>query len=122
MYEINPQSSVPTYEQIINLILSQIINGLLDEGDKLPSIRQFAQESGINPNTVTKAYRSLEAENIIQSISGKGTFVSKINQPKITDMVLRDFDSSVKHALKSGIKKSELVKRIENMEETNDKA
>lgn len=117
MYEINLQGSEPVYEQIIKLILSRMIAGLLKENDRIPSVRQFAESSGINPNTVSKAYKELEREGIIRSVSGRGTFVNSMNPEKIESIILADFDRETAQALRIGIPKETLLRRIENIQE-----
>lgn len=116
MYEINVQSGEPVYEQIIKFVLGRIIDGLLVEGDKMPSVRQFAADTGINPNTVSKAYKALEHDKIIKSVAGKGTFVNTVDMDKVTDIVLQDFDEVTVQALKTGIKKEKLIERINELE------
>lgn len=70
----------PLYVQIKDGIKNMIINNVLKEGEKLPSIRELSMELTVNPNTVMRAYRDLEAENYIYSVLGKGNFVSKKEQ------------------------------------------
>lgn len=68
----------PIYEQIKGKLKELIIGGVLKEGDKLPSVRELATSLTINPNTIQKAYRELEAEGYIYSMAAKGSFVSKM--------------------------------------------
>ena len=70
-------SSKPIYEQIAELIKKQIIRGELHAGDKLPSVREMAIEMNVNPNTVQRTYRELEAMKIVRSKRGQGTFVTE---------------------------------------------
>ena len=57
--------------------------GILKAGDKLPSCRQLADELGVNPNTVQKAYSRLEADGVVFTIVKKGVFVSSTHHPKV---------------------------------------
>ncbi len=116
---IDLQSRVPIYEQLYKKITELIIKGALSENDQIPSVRTLAKELGVNPNTVAKAYQELERNKIIYSLSGRGSFVSKINEQTIRDYVLSDFDSKVHEALKSGITKEELIKRINEVNEND---
>jgi len=77
MFLIDYQSRVPIYEQIIFQIELFIAQGILNKDDQLPSVRQAASESGINPNTIQKAYLELERLGYIYSVVGKGYYVSK---------------------------------------------
>ena len=64
------------YEQLANEIKSDIAAGILKPGDKLPSVRNFALEKRINPNTAVKVYKTLEIEGVLTSIPSKGNFIS----------------------------------------------
>ena len=66
----------PIYAQIISNIKEQITAGILHTGDRLPSVRELASQLTINPNTIQRAYRALEAEGWIVTVPGKGCFVS----------------------------------------------
>lgn len=65
------------YEQLSLDIKKDIASGILRSGDKLPSVRKFALEKKINPNTAAKVYKNLENEGVITSIPSKGNFVSQ---------------------------------------------
>ena len=65
----------PLYAQITDEIRQQISGGVLVQGDKLPSVRELAVELSINPNTIQRAYRQLEMDGWICTVSGKGCFV-----------------------------------------------
>lgn len=84
MVSINKTSSKPYYEQLMLGIKEDILNGLLQSGDRLPSVREMARQLMMNPNTVSKAYKLLEAQEVIVTVKGKGTYVKKI------DPTLRD--------------------------------
>ena len=76
MFLLNMQSKDPIYEQIKSQIVSFIRAGVMKEGDRLPSVRELARDNGINPNTVAKAYRELEAEGVICTLPKKGAYVA----------------------------------------------
>lgn len=61
----------------MDLIRKKIIRGDLKEGEKLPSVRELAEELKVNPNTVQKAYQELEREGIIFTLRGTGSFVTE---------------------------------------------
>ena len=75
MISLNYRDSRPIYAQIADNYRTQIRAGILTEGDKLPSVRELASSLAINPNTIQRAYRELEAEGWIASVYGKGSFV-----------------------------------------------
>ena len=63
------------YEQIVDNVKEQIIREVLRENDYMPSVRALANELGINPNTIQKAYGELERQGIIHSVAGRGCIV-----------------------------------------------
>lgn len=71
---INYRDSRPIYEQIKAQLIQLLITGGIASGQKLPSVRDLAQQLAINPNTIQRAYRELEAEGYIYSVPGKGSF------------------------------------------------
>ena len=75
MISLNYRDSRPIYEQIKDGLRKLIASGALAADEKLPSVRQLAMQLAINPNTIQRAYRELEAEGWIASVSGKGSFV-----------------------------------------------
>jgi len=77
MFIIDMRSRVPIYEQIKNQAMELILLGALRPDDQLPSIRELARELQLNVNTVKKAYEDLEADGVIRSIVGRGSFVAQ---------------------------------------------
>ena len=71
---INPESSVPVYRQIENIIRFAIASGQLKQGERLPTISEWSE---VNANTVVKAYRELELMGIIHGRRGVGAFVNE---------------------------------------------
>jgi GntR family transcriptional regulator len=74
---LDPKAGVPFYRQIIDQIKFGIASGSLKAGEQLPTVRALAVELKINLNTVTKAYKELEIQNILETQQGTGTFISK---------------------------------------------
>lgn len=81
-YELDLRSSEPLYLQLAHLIHYSLFSGELQAGDQLPTVRQLAQETGVNFNTASRAYRVLEVEGLIITRQGRGTFVWKIPSNK----------------------------------------
>ena len=75
MININFRAPTPIYEQVRDKYRALILSGVLPEGYKMPSVRELAAELAINPNTIQRAYRELEAEGYTVSVPGKGSFV-----------------------------------------------
>ena len=76
MIDLNYRDARPIYEQIRDELRRLVLSGAMAEGDRLPSVRELAAELSINPNTIQRAYRELEADGCIISIAGKGSFVA----------------------------------------------
>ena len=76
MLLVNPRSKQPIYEQLVEQLRRQLCLGVVKAGQAMPSVRQLATELGINPNTIQKAYRRMEAEGMIVTVPGKGSFIS----------------------------------------------
>ncbi len=77
---IEPSSVAPIYRQIIDQIKYQIAMGILRPGDKLPSVRQLAEQLAVNYNTTLKVYNELCRENVLRVERGKGTLVADQQQ------------------------------------------
>jgi GntR family transcriptional regulator len=69
------RSVVPPYLQIVQQVKQALRMGVLDVGDKLPTVREVVAATAINPNTVLKAYRDLERDGLVEARAGHGTFV-----------------------------------------------
>jgi GntR family transcriptional regulator len=72
---LNPSSGIPLYLQLVEQLKHAIATGAIRAGDQLPSVRRMAEDLLINPNTVVRAYRDLEAEGIVILKHGSGVFV-----------------------------------------------
>ena len=75
---LDPKAGVPFYRQIIDQIRFGIASGNLSIGEQLPTVRALAVELKVNLNTVAKAYKELEIQNILETQQGTGTFISTI--------------------------------------------
>lgn len=76
MFQIDPLSRTPVYEQIINQAEKMISAGILSPGDQLPSVRSLSLKLSVNPNTIQRSYGMLDTKGLIVSVPGKGCFVS----------------------------------------------
>jgi GntR family transcriptional regulator len=76
-FVLDPKAGVPFYRQIIDQIKFGIASGNLKAGEQLPTVRSLAVELKVNLNTVTKAYKELEIQNILETQQGTGTFIGK---------------------------------------------
>ena len=80
MVQLNYRDAKPIYEQIKEGLRKLVVSNALSTGDKLPSVRELASQLAINPNTIQRAYRELENEGFIYSMTGKGSFVAPLRE------------------------------------------
>lgn len=115
MFSIDLTSRIPIYEQIYENIINLIVKGRLAENDQLPSVRAFAKDAGVNPNTVAKAYQELERTGIIYSVPGRGSFISKPDSSVFQGAALNDFDNAVRSCADRGIESRVLAERLDTI-------
>ena len=75
LFRVDPESTVPVYEQIVDAVVGGIVDGSLVAGARLPTVRQLAGDLGVATNTVAKAYRQLETEGHVATLGRNGTVV-----------------------------------------------
>lgn len=78
---VSDSDGTPFYQQVVTQIKFLVASGRLEEGEQLPPVRKLAEQLLINPNTVARAYRELEAEGLVASKRGAGVFVSDAGSP-----------------------------------------
>ena len=96
MIHLDFRSSQPIYEQIIVQVKFLTLQGYLKTGDAIPSVRKLAIQLGVTPGTVAKAYRELERGHVIETIRGKGTFISGEVEFKEDEGVIRKVKEEMK--------------------------
>ena len=74
-WQVEYNSGIPVYRQIINQACAAVAAGAFKPGDQLPTIRALSEHLNLNPNTVAKAYRELELKGVIVSERGSGSFI-----------------------------------------------
>ncbi len=113
---ITNKGNVPIYEQIANQIKGLILSGVLKEGYPLPSMRTLAQDLRISVITTKKAYEILEAEGLIESYVGKGSFVSAQSPELMREQNLRIVEEHLKNAIdvakRTGVSSDELCEML----------
>lgn len=119
MLNIDPRSSKPIYEQIIDQIKESIIKGILRPGDKLPSVREMSTLLTVNPNTVSKAYQELEREKAIETIRGRGTFITQNYQPQKDEEKMQELRELLKKVVIEshymGLERAEIMAMLEEI-------
>ena len=76
-FNINTANGVPVYEQISRQIIFAIASGGIESGQLIPSVRNLSRELAVNPNTVSRAYRQLSDQGVLETIRGEGLAVMK---------------------------------------------
>ena len=77
MIQLNYRDGRPIYEQVRDGLRQLQVVGAIQPGDKLPSMRSLASQLAINPNTIQRAYETLEQEGYVYSVPGKGSFAAQ---------------------------------------------
>lgn len=114
MIQLNYRDTRPFYQQIKDNVRQLVVSGALKKDEKLPSVRDMAASLAINPNTIQRAYRELESEGYIYTLSGKGTFVAEVdhsNQFRQQEL-LPQFDKIVSELLYLSMPVNDLTNRI----------
>lgn len=119
MFIIDPRSTDPIYQQIIDQTKEQILKGILKKGDQLPPVRQLAGMLSINPNTVSRAYQDLERQKIIETIRGKGTFICTLPQKKVDEERMEELYKALKNICVElhymGLEETEVVDQVDQI-------
>lgn len=113
MFTIDLTSRTPIYEQIYTKIIDLVLSGKLTENSQLPSVRSLAKDTGVNPNTVAKAYQELERNNVIYSVPGKGSFISALDSTVFQETALDDFDKTAEICIKREVSPDTLKQHID---------
>lgn len=113
------RSGLPIYTQIVNQIQSQLANGILKPGDQLPTVRALASELRVNFNTVARAYRILDEARIISTQQGRGTFITEIPPPEVTEKLRQESLSEltqrfIGEAFRLGFSEREVSQMVRN--------
>lgn len=109
-------SAIPLYEQIVNQLKDQILQGKLEQGSILPSIRALAKELKVSIITVKRAYEELELEGFVETTPGKGTYVSMDNRERLREIRISQIEEKLEEVVTSaksiGMDLEGLIERI----------
>jgi GntR family transcriptional regulator len=109
---VDPRRGVPIYLQIIEQVKRSVALGILQAGEQLPTVKQLAIDLTVNPNTVARAYRQLEREQVIETSPGRGSFVRSngvTESPKVAGDIGRDaLDVALREAKSVGLVRDEV--------------
>ncbi len=119
MLQIDFRSGLPIYTQIVNQVQSQLAAGVLKPGDQLPTVRALAEELRVNFNTVARAYRLLDEARIISTQQGRGTYITEIPPPKVTERLRKESLEALTHrfiseAMRLDFSKTEISQMVKD--------
>ena len=112
---VDPTHPLPVYEQIREQVVRMVAAGTMNEGSRLPTIRQLAHDLGLAKGTVAKAYELLESESIIETLGRKGSFVRRIPQISVPDQragLIAAADALVVTAHQLGVDQEEVLAAV----------
>lgn len=114
---ISTSSSVPIYQQLAQLVRDAIARGTLVPDEKLPSVRQLAEQLVVNPNTIAKAFSLLESEGLLIGRPGLGLFVAQprmeLTKTARNSRIGEQLDQWLADAVNLGMTKDEVLKLIQ---------
>lgn len=115
MVHLDYRDGRPIYGQIIDQLRRQIVSGALQPEEKLPSVRELAATLAINPNTIQRSYRYLEAEGWIVTVPGKGCFVCHAPETyrKEMERLLQTLDDTCEALENLGVTREDIVRRLQ---------
>ena len=118
MLNLDFRDARPIYEQVKDGLRRLMVTGVIREGEKLPSVRTMASTLASNPNTIQRAYESLDSEGYVYSVPGKGSFAAPHTgvDGGRKDALLRTFDQTAAELLFLGVEGTALWARIRAME------
>ena len=109
IFRIDRRTGTAVYVQLVQQVRQAVRTGRLAPGDRLPTAREVAEHTGINPNTVFRAYRELETAGLVEPRQGSGTFVREL-LPPVADAadLRRELSAWVARALAAGLDPADL--------------
>lgn len=114
---ITTADGVPIYQQIVNQVKYLVASGRLSPGDEMPPIRVLAERLIVNPNTVARAYRELEAAGVVEKRRTAGTYVSEQGSPlarkERVKILTERVDALLAEARQMDVSFEELVKLLD---------
>ena len=117
MIQLNYRDPRPIYEQVKDGIRKLAYSGVLGPDDKLPSVRELAMKLAINPNTISLAYKDLEQEGFLYTVSGKGTFINQeydLNDSRKEEL-WQQFEKAAKGLIELSVTSQEFEERIKSL-------
>lgn len=119
MITLDSRSREPIYAQLEKQIIKMINLGIYEKDSMLPSVRQMAIDLRINPNTVAKAYKNLEAKDILYTVAGKGVFVNNNDTKAIQPAAIKNVEAALIDAKNTGLNKQDIINIVNTIWKEN---
>ncbi len=115
----NWNDNQPIYRQLRDKVVAMILEGVLKDGDSLPSVRSVAADYQLNPLTVMKGYQELVDENLVEKRRGRGMFVmegasKRLGMSEREQFLTEEWPLVVDKINRLGLDKNELLDAVEN--------
>jgi GntR family transcriptional regulator len=111
-FYIDPRNGIAIYDQIARQVMFAVASGALQPGDRVPSVREVSRSLAVNPNTVSRAYRELQSNGILETVRGTGLEITTTAQETCRKerlkMIRERMHSVVEEALRSGLGAKEI--------------
>jgi GntR family transcriptional regulator len=115
--QINPANGIAVYDQIARQVMFAVASGALGPGDLVPSVRELARDLAINPNTVARAYRELQHQEIVEQVPGTGLAVRsgarRACQAERRGLLREQIGFALQESLESGLTCEEVAALVE---------
>ncbi|MBY0588449.1 GntR family transcriptional regulator [bacterium] len=117
LLSIDPRSQQPIYDQVVRQIKFAIASGVLQPGSMIPSVRELAKELVLNPNTIARAYRELQADGILETVRGVGLRVQSkarrrcVNEQR--ELIRARLEQMIREASTSSLAREEVEAMID---------
>lgn len=119
MFQIDLKSRKSIYEQVIDNVKELIVTGVLPAESKLPSVRELSKTLTVNPNTVQKAYRELEHQGYIYTVTGLGCFVATREEKQIdmkrVKQIMEELTLAIRELMYLGVTADEIRRKIDEI-------
>lgn len=117
VFHIDPAAKTPIYEQIRSEILGMVSRGELRTGDRLPSIRALSAAIGINVNTVKKVFALLEADGVIETVTGSGSYIAATahRNEQLLSRAAEELSLAAMHAKNAGLSETEALRVLQKI-------
>ena len=119
MFQIDLKSRKSIYEQVIDNVKDLIVTGVLPAESKLPSVRELSKTLTVNPNTVQKAYRELEHQGYIYTVTGLGCFVATREEKQIdmkrVKQIMEELTLAIRELMYLGVTADEIRRKIDEI-------